>query len=36
MKYQIKDISEVVYTVGDHQGTLQIEYDDINMKTNLF
>ena len=31
--YSIKDISEVVYTMGDHEGTLQIEYDDIRMKT---
>ena len=21
--------------MGDHEGTLQIEYDDISMKTNL-
>ena len=31
--YSIKDFSEVVYTMGDHDGTLQIEYDDISMKT---
>ena len=33
--YTIKDISEVVYTMGDHEGTLKIEYDDISMKTKL-
>ena len=31
--YSIKFISEVVYTMGDHEGTLQIEYDDIILKT---
>ena len=31
--YSIKDIAETVYTKGDHDRTLQIEYDDINMKT---
>ena len=31
--YQIKDIADVVYTIGDHEGTLQIKYDEINMKT---
>ena len=30
--YTIKDISEAVYTMGDHEGTFQIEYD-ISMKT---
>ena len=34
--YSIKDIPEVVYTMGDHEGTVQIKYDDINMKTELF
>ena len=29
----IKGIAKVVYTMGDHEGTLRIEYDDINMKT---
>ena len=33
--YSIKDISEAVYTMGDHEGTLQIEYDGISMKTKL-
>ena len=30
--YTIKDISETVYTMGDHEGTLETEYDDISMK----
>ena len=29
----VKDFSEVVYTMGDHEGTVQIENDDISMKT---
>ena len=33
--YSITDISEAVYTFGDHEGCLQIEYDDISMKTKL-
>ena len=33
--YKIKDTSETVYTMGDHKRTLQIEYDDITMKTKL-
>ena len=33
--YSIRDISEVVYTMGDHEGTLTVEYDDITMKTKL-
>ena len=31
--YTIKDFSETEYKKGDHEKTLQIEYDDINMKT---
>ena len=31
--YTIKDILEVVYTKGDHEGTLLMECDDISMKT---
>ena len=31
----IKDTSEAVYKMGDHEGTLQIEYDDMSMKTKL-
>ena len=33
--YSIQDIAEAVYTVGDHEGTLQIKYDDVTMKTKL-
>ena len=33
--YTINDISEVVYTTGNHEGTLQIKYDDITLKTKL-
>ena len=31
--YSIKDNSGVVYTMGDHEKTLQIKYDDICRKT---
>ena len=31
--YSIKDISEAVYTVGDHDGAPQFKYNDISMKT---
>ena len=34
--YQIKDISEVVYKLGYQEETLQIEYDNMSMKTNFF
>ena len=34
--YTIKDISELVYTMGDHEGTLRLEYDGLSMKTKLF
>ena len=30
-----KDSSEAVCTMGDHDWTLRIEYDDISMKTKL-
>ena len=33
--YSMKDNSEVDYTMGDHEGTLQIEYNDISMKTKI-
>ena len=33
--YSIKDISEAVHTMRDHEGTLQNENDDISMKTKL-
>ena len=32
--YSIEEISEALYTMAD-RGTLQIEYDDISMKTKL-
>ena len=32
----IKVISEAVCTMGDHEGTLKIEYDGISIKQNLF
>ena len=31
--YTVKGVSETVYTMGDHDGTLQIEYDENIMKT---
>ena len=31
--FSIKDISEAVYTMGDHEKTLQIDYDVISVKT---
>ena len=33
--YSIKDISEVVYTLRDHDGTLKIEHDCSSKKTNV-
>ena len=33
--HSIKDISEVVYTMGDQEETLKIEYDDRRMKTKI-
>ena len=33
--YTIKDFSEAVYTMADHEGTLKIKRDDISMKTKL-
>ena len=33
--YTIEDLSEAVYPIGDHEGTLRIEYDDISIKTKL-
>ena len=33
--YSIKDISQPVYTMGNHEGTLKSEYDDIRMKTKV-
>ena len=33
--YTIEDPQEVVYLLGDQKGTIHIEYDDLNKKTNL-
>ena len=33
--HTIEDPKEAVYTMGDHEGTLKIEYDDITEKTKL-
>ena len=33
--YIIEDIQKSVYPLGDHERTLQIEYDDINKKVKL-
>ena len=33
--YIIEDLQEAVYPLGDHEGTLQIEHDDLNKKTKL-
>ena len=34
--YSIKDISEAVYSMGDLERTLKIEFDDITRKTKPF
>ena len=33
--YTIEDIQKAVYPLGDHEGTLQIEYDDLNKKVRI-
>ena len=33
--YSVKEISEFVYTMGDHEKTLQLENDEISVKTKL-
>ena len=33
--YSIEDFSRVFYTMGDHEGTLPIGYDDMKIKTKL-
>ena len=33
--YTIEDLKKAVYPLGDHEGTLQIEYDDINKKVKF-
>ena len=34
--YSVKDISEVVYNLGNHEKTVKTEYDDIAVETKLF
>ena len=33
--YTIEDLQKTVYLLGGHEGTLQVEYDDLNKKTKL-
>ena len=33
--YTIEDLKKAVYPLGDHKGTLQIEYNDLNKKVRL-
>ena len=33
--YTIEDLKKAVYPLGDHEGTLKIEYDDLNKKVRL-
>ena len=33
--YTIEDLQKAVYPLGDHEGTLKLEYDDINKKTKF-
>ena len=33
--YTIEDLQKAVYPFGDHEGTLQIKYDDLNKKVKL-
>ena len=33
--YTVNDISDVVNTKGDYEGTIQSEYDDISLKLKL-
>ena len=33
--YKIKDFPEAVYTMGEHEGSIKIEYDDVSMRTKL-
>ena len=33
--YTIEDLKKAVYPLGDHEGTLKIEYDDLNKKVKL-
>ena len=34
--FSVKDISEVVYTKGDHEGPLRIEKDEFSIKKTYF
>ena len=34
-KYNIEDLQKAVHPLGDHEGTSQIEYDDLNKKVKL-
>ena len=34
--YPIENFSEFVYTMEDHEGTLQIDFDDKSMKSKFF
>ena len=34
--YTIQDLQKAVYLLGDHEGTLKIEHDDLNKKVKLF
>ena len=34
-KYTIEDLKKAVYPLGDQEGILQIEYDDLNKKFKL-
>ena len=33
--YTIQDVSEAIKTFSGHQGTIQLEYDDISMRTTI-
>ena len=33
--YTFEDLQKAVFPLGDHEGTLQTEYDDLDMKTKL-
>ena len=34
--YTIEDLKKAVHSLGDHEGALQIEYDDLDKKVNFF
>ena len=33
--YTIKDISDAIQTFSGHEGTIQLEYDDISMRATI-